>query len=54
MPYAPLTVDRDALTIMGVPFPDLRTPENIAAGIGSNLFGGSQPTKKKIEIIRDY
>ncbi|MDR1841994.1 MAG: antitoxin VbhA family protein [Holophagales bacterium] len=38
---------------MGVPFPDLKTLENIAAGIGTNMFEGLQPTKEKIEIYRD-
>ena len=54
MPFAPIAIDRNSLTIMDVPFPDLETLENAAAGIGSNMFEGFQPTKKSIEIIRDY
>ncbi len=54
MPYTPIVIDRDALTIMGVPFPDLEALESTADAIGSNMFEGYQPTKKGIEIIRDY
>jgi putative transcriptional regulator len=54
MPYAPIAINRRALTIMDVPFPDLETLESTAEAIGSNMFEGFQPTKKGIEIIRDY
>jgi putative transcriptional regulator len=54
MPYTPITINRSALTIMDVPFPDLETLESTAEAIGSNMFEGFQPTKKGIEIIRDY
>jgi putative transcriptional regulator len=54
MPYTPIVVDREALTIMGVPFPDLEALESTAEAIGSNMFEGYQPTPKGIEIIRDY
>lgn len=54
MTYIPIEVNRNNLTIMGVPFPDLKTLENIGQSIGSNMFEGFQPTKKDIEIIRDY
>ncbi|MDR1397133.1 MAG: antitoxin VbhA family protein [Desulfarculales bacterium] len=54
MPYAPIAIDREALTIMNVPFPDLETLESTAEAIGSNMFEGFQPTRKGIEIIRDY
>jgi putative transcriptional regulator len=54
MPYAPITVDRNTLTIMDVPFPDLDTLESTADAIGSNMFEGFKPTRKGIEIIRDY
>ena len=54
MPYTPITINRENLTIMGVPFPDLETLENTADGIGSNMFEGFEPTRKGIEIIRDY
>jgi putative transcriptional regulator len=54
MPYKPIVINRRALTIMDVPFPDLKTLESTAEAIGSNMFEGFQPTKKGIEIIRDY
>ena len=54
MPYTPIVIDRTALTIMDVPFPDLNTLESTAEAIGSNMFEGYQPTSKGIEIIRDY
>jgi putative transcriptional regulator len=54
MPYTPIAINRGALTIMDVPFPDLETLESTAEAIGSNMFEGFQPTKKGIEIIRDY
>jgi putative transcriptional regulator len=54
MSYAPITINRRALTIMDVPFPDLETLERTAEAIGSNMFEGFQPTRKGIEIIRDY
>jgi putative transcriptional regulator len=54
MAYAPIAINRRAMTIMDVPFPDLETLESAAEAIGSNMFEGFQPTKKGIEIIRDY
>jgi putative transcriptional regulator len=54
MPYKPIVIDRNALTIMDVPFPDIITLENTAEAIGSNMFEGYQPTRRGIEIIRDY
>lgn len=43
------------VSIMGVPFPSLEAWESAAAAaIGSNMFEGYQPTKRGIEIIRDY
>jgi putative transcriptional regulator len=54
MPYTPISIDRNALTMMGVLFPDLQTLENTAEAIGSNMFEGFLPTKRGIEIIRDY
>jgi hypothetical protein len=53
MTYSPIPIDKERLTLMGVPFPDLKTLEAVASGIGSNMFEGMQPTRKKIEIIRD-
>ena len=54
MSYQPIVVDRVNLTIMGVPFPNLELLERTAESIGSNMFEGFIPTKKGIEIIRDY
>jgi len=54
MPYAPVVIDRKKLTLMGVQFPNLETLENAAEAIGSNMFEGFQPTRKGVEIIRDY
>ena len=52
--YKPIEIDRKQLTIMGVRFPDLKTLENTAYGIGSNMYEGFEPTPGRIEIIRDY
>jgi putative transcriptional regulator len=52
--YKPIEVNREKLTIMGIKFPDLKTLENTAYGIGSNMFEGFEPTQQKIELIRDY
>lgn len=54
MPYIPISTDRDALTIMDVPFPSLKAWESAAAAIGSNMFEGYKPTRRGIELIRDY
>lgn len=54
MSYTPIPIDREALTIMDVPFPSLETWESAASAIGSNMFEGYEPTKRGIEIIRDY
>ena len=54
MSYIPIVINRKKLTIMDVPFPDLETLESTAEAIGSNMFEGFKPTKKGIEIIRDY
>jgi len=52
--YKPIEVNKEKLTIMGVKFPDLKTLENTAYGIGSNMYEGFEPTPERIEIIRDY
>jgi hypothetical protein len=49
-----IDIDRNKLTIMGVRFSDLKTLENTANALGSNMFEGFKPTPKGIEIIRDY
>ena len=52
--YNTIDIDRNKLTIMGVRFSDLKTLENTANALGSNMFEGFKPTPKGIEIIRDY
>jgi len=52
--YTQIKIDRKNLAIMDVPFPDLETLESTAAAIGSNMFEGFRPTRRGIEIIRDY
>jgi len=54
MAYKPIEIDREALTIMGVPFPDLNSLERSARAITSNMFEGFQPTPDKIALYRDY
>jgi hypothetical protein len=49
-----IEIDRVNLTIMGVPFSDLKTFESTANALGSNMFEGFIPTPKGIQIIRDY
>jgi len=49
-----IEIDRNNLTIMGVKFSNLKTLENTANAIGSNMFEGFKPTPKGVEIIRDY
>jgi predicted AAA+ superfamily ATPase len=48
--YKPIAIDRERLTLMGVPFPDLETLENAASGIGSNMFEGYEPTPNGIPL----
>jgi putative transcriptional regulator len=54
MPFKPIEIDRENLTIMGVRFPDLKTLNSTADAIGSNMFEGFEPTEKSVAIIRDY
>jgi putative transcriptional regulator len=54
MTFTPIEIDKNNLTIMGVPFPDIETLEDIAFGIGSNMYEGYKPTKKDIEIIKEF
>jgi putative transcriptional regulator len=54
MSYTPIPVNREALTIMDVPFPDLPTLDSAANAIGSNMFEGFVPTPKTVRILRDY
>jgi hypothetical protein len=52
--YKSIDIDRNNLTLMGVKFSDLKTLENTANAIGSNMFEGFEPTPKGIALIRDY
>jgi hypothetical protein len=40
MAYKPIEVDRENLTLMGVPFPSLDTPISATDAIASNMFEG--------------
>jgi putative transcriptional regulator len=53
MSYQPIEVNRDSLTIMGVPFPDRKSFDRACSGIGTNMFEGYVPTKRQIGYIRD-
>lgn len=52
--YGKIDIDKAKLTIMGVKFSDLKTLENAANAIGSNMFEGFRPTPKNVTVIRDY
>ena len=52
--FKPIFIDRENLTFCGVIFPDIDTLEKTANAIGSNMFEGFEPTRKGVEIIRDY
>ena len=52
--YHKIEIDRNNLRLMGVQFDDLKTLENTANAIGTNMFEGFEPTPKGIAVIRDY
>lgn len=52
--YKSIEIDRKNLTLMGVKFSDLRTLENTANAIGSNMFEGFQPTKELVQLYVDW
>jgi putative transcriptional regulator len=54
MTYTPIEIDRNTLTIMGVPFADRESLESTASAIGSNMFEGFVPTPFLIEVLRDF
>jgi len=54
MEFTPIEVDREALTIMGVCFPDLKSLNTASSAIGSNMYEGFVPTPALIELYRDY
>ena len=53
MAYTPIAVDRDEMTIMGVPFPDRSSLDRAANALGSNMYEGFEPTPGLIELYRD-
>lgn len=54
MPYTPIEIDRQNLTIMGVNFSSVSNFDATVNAIGTVMFEGFEPTPKSIEIIRDY
>ena len=52
--YTPIPIDREKLTLMGVPFPDLATLDSTANAIGSNMYEGFEPTEKLIRLYLDH
>jgi hypothetical protein len=54
MPYKPIEIDRNNLTIMGVNFNSVNNFEAAVNALGTVMFEGFEPTPKSIEIIRDY
>ena len=54
MPYTPIDIDRKNLTIMGVNFSSISNFEATVNALGTVMFEGFDPTRKSIEIIRDY
>jgi len=48
--YKPIQIDREKLTIMGVPLPDLETLNSVAYAIGSNMYEGFEPNEKLIQL----
>lgn len=52
--YKVIDIDRKNLTIMGVQFSDLKSLENTANAIGTNMFEGFEPTKELIQLYVDW
>ena len=52
--YKIIDIDRVNLTIMGVKFTDLKSLENTANAIGTNMFEGFEPTKELIQLYVDW
>jgi putative transcriptional regulator len=51
--YKPIDIDRQKLTFMGVPFPNLEMLNSVANAIGSNMYEGFEPTPKLIRLYLD-
>jgi putative transcriptional regulator len=54
MPYTPIEIDREKLTIMGVNFSTVNNFDAAVNALGTVMFEGFNPTPRSIEIIRDY
>jgi len=54
MAYIPIEIDRDAMTIMGIQFPDNESIERAAKAIGSNMYEGFEPSPGLVELYRDF
>jgi hypothetical protein len=54
MPYKPVEIDRENLTIMGVNFGSVSNFDAAVNALGTVMFEGFDPTPKSMEIIRDY
>ena len=52
--YKTIEIDRENLTLMGVKFSNLKTLENTANAIGSNMFEGFEPTTELIQLYVDW
>jgi len=52
--YKPIPIDREKLTLMGVPFPDLATLDSTANAIGSNMYEGFEPTEKLVVLYLEH
>ena len=52
--YKTIEIDRENLTIMGVQFSNLKSLENTANAIGTNMFEGFEPTKELIQLYVDW
>jgi hypothetical protein len=52
--YKTIEIDRKNLTLMGVKFSNLKTLENTANAIGSNMFEGFEPTTELIQLYVDW
>jgi hypothetical protein len=52
--YKSIDIDRKNLTLMGVKFADLKTLENTANAIGTNMFEGFEPTKELVQLYLDW
>ena len=52
--YKVIDIDRVNLTIMGVKFTDLKSLENTANAIGTNMFEGFETTKELIQLYVDW